>query len=50
MLTSCFLAFFCAIAVIYAAIGGGFYLFNGNFAEFFSPLELSGIINLWGAR
>lgn len=44
------LLFFSAIAMIYAGIGGGIYLFNGNFAEFFSPLELAGVVNLWGAR
>ncbi len=44
------LLFFSAIALIYSGIGGGFYLFNGNAAEFFSPLELAGVINLWGPR
>lgn len=44
------LLFFSAIALIYGGIGGGFYLFNGNFAEFFSPLELAKVIDLWGIR
>lgn len=42
--------FLAAVAIIYAGIGGGYYLFHGNYAEFFSPLELAGVVNLWGAK
>ena len=38
------------MAIVYGAIGGAFYLFHGNYAEYFSQIELAGIINLWGAR
>ena len=44
------LLFLSVLAMIYAGIGGGYYLFHGNYAEFFSPLELAGIINLWAPR
>lgn len=39
-----------ALTISYAGIGGGYYLFHGNHAEFFSPLELAGVINLWSAK
>lgn len=41
------LLFLSALAMTYAGIGGGFYLFHGNYAEFFSQIELAGVINLW---
>ncbi len=37
-------------AIMYGAISGAYYLTHGNYAEFFSQLELAGLINLWGAR
>ena len=35
------------MSILYAAIGGGYFLFKGGYAEIFSMLELAGFINLW---
>ncbi len=39
-----------AVSIVYSAIGGGYYLFKGNYAEIFSMPELAGFIKLWGAE
>ncbi len=41
------LLFLGGMSILYAAIGGGYFLFKSGYAEIFSMLELAGIINLW---